>query len=194
MKIQNEESDEHAVPHTGYPQPEYPRPEYPRPQMQRDEWLNLNGSWDFEIINDEQIATDELIKGEGYSKKILFRFVRKRTSGIKQTAFMKCVWYSRKFTIPEHWNGKRVILNFGAVDYRARVWCNGTLLGSHHGGYTPFSFELTQYLVKGENTISVQADEDTESLIQPSGKQSMTLESQGCFYTRITRNLADSLA
>ena len=102
------------------------------------------------------------------------------------TDFMRAVWYKRSFILPKEAEGKRVILHFGAVDYLTEVWINGKSVGKHKGGYTSFSFDITDALCEGENTVTVCAQDDTRSPHQPSGKQSYKYESFGCFYTRTT--------
>ena len=99
---------------------------------------------------------------------------------------MRAVWYKRSFILPKEAEGKRVILHFGAVDYLTEVWINGKSVGKHKGGYTSFSFDITDALCEGENTVTVCAQDDTRSPHQPSGKQSYKYESFGCFYTRTT--------
>ncbi len=157
-----------------------PRPEYPRPQWARGEWVNLNGEWEF----------GEDVGGAGASScrtTILVPFApESRLSGIGKTEFMPCVWYRRQFGVPAGWEGKRVWLHFGAVDYEATVWVNGVKVGSHRGGYTPFRFDITSALRADENELVVRAVDDTRNPLQPSGKQSDKLESYGCLYTRTT--------
>ncbi|MCK5852635.1 beta-galactosidase, partial [bacterium] len=96
------------------------------------------------------------------------------------------VWYKRSFSLPGNWSSKRILIHFGAVDWRTRVWINGKLVGIHTGGQASFKFEITKYLKKGKNTIVVNAFDDTRSGIQASGKQSDKLKSYGCLYTGIT--------
>jgi beta-galactosidase/beta-glucuronidase len=195
-----------------------PRPEYPRPQFVRDEWLNLNGIWEFEVVAKHTLpAVDEerkYLSIKKFSKTILVPFCpESELSGIGNKDFMSCVWYRRKFEIPQNWGGKRVLLHFGAVDYDAKVWINpvrnpdgtlngrdksensdnkvsngvnGNIVGFHRGGYTPFSFEITKYIKAGKNKLVVRAVDDTQSPLQPTGKQSDKLESYGCLYTRTT--------
>ena len=161
-----------------------PRPEYPRPQWVRKDWLNLNGKWDFKATLDLNSATiaDEPLRG-----KIIVPFVpESQLSGIGETDFMPVVWYRRKFRVPAGWAGQRVLLHFGAVDYLATVWVNGTLVGSHKGGYTSFYFDITAALQAGDNELVVRAVDDTRDPLQPSGKQSLDRHSSGCFYTRST--------
>ena len=164
-----------------------PRPEYPRPQMRREFWLNLNGIWQFEI--DPGLSGQEKgwASGKEFSKEILVPFCpESELSGIKNRDFMPSVWYRRSFKIPENWSNKHVWLHFGAVDYEATVWLNGRLVGGHRGGYTPFAFDITDFLQKGENELVLRVFDDTRSPTQPTGKQSTRFDSYGCLYTRTT--------
>ena len=99
---------------------------------------------------------------------------------------MPSVWYRRVVTLPAAWQGRRVLLHFGAVDYQATVWVNGQAVGPHQGGYTSFTFDITSALREGKNEIVVRAVDDTRNPMQPSGKQSDTYGSYGCLYTRTT--------
>ncbi len=153
----------------------FPRPEYPNPIFRRNEWLNLNGKWLFSC---------DALKGE---REITVPFCPESVlSGIGYTGFINKAEYSKKFILPESWKGKRVNLHFGAVDYYAEVYLNGKFTGTHRGGYTPFEFDITEYLVSGENEVAVKVTDDLFSGKQPSGKQSKELNSYGCFYTRTT--------
>jgi beta-galactosidase/beta-glucuronidase len=98
---------------------------------------------------------------------------------------MVSVWYKRKIEIPENWKGKRIFLNFGAVDFLTKSWINGKYVDSHTGGYTPFKFDITDFIER-ENIIVVNAYDDNRTLLQPSGKQSQKYNSYGCYYTRVT--------
>jgi len=165
-----------------------PRPEHPRPQFHRDTWLNLNGQWnfefDFDLVGVEQgWAKDP----SGFDKTITVPFCpESRLSGIEYKAFIPAVWYHRTFTVPREWDGKRIFLNFGAVDYDCRAWINGTAVGRHYGGSSSFSFEITAELRDGENDLVVCALDDVRGDVQPAGKQSRSLESRGVVYTRTT--------
>ena len=164
-----------------------PRPEYPRPQWVRGDWLNLNGEWEF--AEDPHLSGEEKGWGSGtaFPGRIVVPFApESRLSGVGKTDFMPSVWYRRKITVPEGWQGRRVWLHFGAVDYEATVWVNGEMVGRHRGGYTPFRCELTGRLRGGANELVVRAVDDTRSPLQPSGKQSPRLDSFGCLYTRTT--------
>ena len=122
-----------------------PRPEHPRPQFHRESWLNLNGEWnfafDFDVVGvEEGWAKDP----SGFDKKITVPFCpESELSGIQYTGFIPAVWYHRTFTVPQKWEGMRVFLNFGAVDYDCRAWINGVNVGRHYGGSSSFCFEIT---------------------------------------------------
>jgi hypothetical protein len=153
------------------------RGEYPRPQMVRQNWMNLNGIWQFQpgISLTEAIPTGKL------SSKILVPFpVESAISGI-MTHYDK-MWYRRTFTIPTSWAGQHIILHFDAVDYQTEVFINGQSLGVHKGGYDPFMFDITSYLVgTGAQEVTVKVYDPTDAGGQPRGKQ--TLNPGGIMYT-----------
>ena len=164
-----------------------PRPEYPRPQFVRENWMNLNGTWAFEIDQGCSGRARGLVEQETLSGSILVPFCpESELSGVNNKDFMRCVWYKRAFTLPQSAQGKRVFVNFGAVDYDCEVWVNGVSVGGHRGGYTSFSLEITDAVKPGENRITVCAEDDTRSPMQPTGKQSGRFASAGCLYTRTT--------
>lgn len=164
-----------------------PRPQYPRPQMVREKWMNLNGVWEFEIDQGVSGLARGLLEKPFLDGSILVPFCpESRLSGIGHTDFMASVWYRREFVLPENWEGDRVKLHFGAVDYEARVYVNGKKAGVHRGGYTSFAFEITSLLQPGRNTVAVWAVDDVRSGSQPSGKQSKLYHSHDCDYTRTT--------
>lgn len=164
-----------------------PRAEYPRPQLVRSEWINLNGEWDFEIDHARSGKEKEFFKREALSGKITVPFCPESVlSGIGNTDFMECVWYRKNIDIPKEWAGKRVLLHFGAVDYAATVFVNGTEVGTHKGGYSSFTFDITDMLNESGNYITVCAEDFTRSEKQPAGKQCTALKSCGCSYTRTT--------
>ena len=154
-------------------------PEYPRPQMVRSEWKNLNGLWNYAIrpLGEQPAAFD----GE-----ILVPFaVESSLSGVGERLGSKNeLWYERTFEISPKWNGKRILLHFGAVDWKADVWVNGISVGSHTGGYTPFSFDITATLAKGENTLRVRVWDPTDEGYQPRGKQ--VNNPNGIWYTPVS--------
>jgi beta-galactosidase/beta-glucuronidase len=164
-----------------------PRPEYPRPQMVRSKWLNLNGEWEFEIDHGKSGRARELHKTERLNSKIKVPFCpESKLSGVEFTDFMSSVWYRREFTVPEEFGSDRILIHFGAVDYEAEVWINGKSVGKHKGGYTSFTFDITSHIRKGVNVITVCAEDDVRTGLQPGGKQSSRFESYGCYYTRTT--------
>lgn len=118
-------------------------PEYPRPQLVRDAWLNLNGLWDLAI------APEGAGRPAAYDREILVPFpVESALSGVRERVDGKRLWYRRTFAVPADWDGGRVLLHFGAVDWDASVWVNGTQVGRHRGGYDPFSFDITDALTE----------------------------------------------
>lgn len=172
----------------GQGQKTIPRPEHPKPQFRRDNWLNLNGEWNFAIDNDLSGAEKGWPQDpSAIDRKIIVPFCpESKLSGIGNRDFMNAVWYHRKVSIPRAWDGSRIFLHFGGVDYDCRVWINGILVGRHYGGSTSFAFEITSALKPGENDLVVCAIDDIRSGVQPSGKQSYQPESFGVYYTRVT--------
>lgn len=168
---------------------ELPRSEYPRPRLVRspDTWQCLNGEWDFEFDREMKLCETDLQSGRTMSLKITVPFApESKLSGIGDTDFSRCVWYRRNFTPEIPTENRRIFIRFGAVDYHASLWLNGAFVGEHFGGYTPFSFDITDRLKSGENTVILKAEDDTADPLQPSGKQSTKKDNYGCFYTRST--------
>ena len=164
-----------------------PRNEYPRPQLVRADWLCLNGAWDYTEDNAMNGRELEFYKKESFDRTITVPFCPESVlSGIGNVDFKLSVWYRRNIEIPKEWAGKRIILHFGAVDYLATVWVNGEYVGRHKGGYTPFSFDVTDKLRESGNYITLNAYDDTRSGDQPVGKQCQGYYSAGCSYTRTT--------
>ncbi len=163
-----------------------PRKEHPQPQAFRAAWLNLNGEWEF-AETDSLNCDKKYLTAKKFDEKIIVPFCRESSlSGIGRKKFVKSVWYKRNFSIPKSWKSKRVIIHFGAADWKTRVWINGQLAGAHIGGQASFSFDITKFLKDGNNKIIVNVFDDTKSGIQASGKQSDKLESYGCLYTGVT--------
>ncbi len=165
-----------------------PRPEHPNPQFQRREWINLNGKWNFKIDKSKSGLEKKYYEPQTkFDRTINVPFCPESVlSGIEYKDFMDAVWYSREFVIPDKYADLKKILHFGAVDYKATVYINGKEVGSHKGGYISFQFDITDYLTDGTNVVTVYAEDDTRSPLQPRGKQSEKYYSHGCDYTRTT--------
>lgn len=167
-----------------------PRPEYPRPQFVREDWLNLNGTWDFAFDDADRGVAERWFLGEGrFDRTIVVPFAyQSKLSGIGTNAFHDIVWYRRTFRIPERFRDKRVLLHFGAVDYEASVWVNGTLVAVHEGGHTPFCADITEALGdrSADQLLVVRARDDNRDVALPRGKQYWRAESASIFYTRTT--------
>jgi beta-galactosidase/beta-glucuronidase len=165
-----------------------PRPEYPQPQFEREQWQSLNGPWEFEFDDANAGLTQDWASGaKKFSRTITVPFAfETKLSGIADTSFHPWVWYRRSVTLPAGWKDKRVLLHFGAVDYRAMVWVNGRLAGRHVGGSTPIRLDITRYLKGGANVITVRAEDSPTDRFQPRGKQYWEPKSRGIFYTRTT--------
>ncbi len=156
-------------------------PEYPRPLMERSEWQNLNGEWEYAI---KPVGEVEPASFDG---NILVPFaVESSLSGVqKEVGEKNELWYKRSFTVPAKWKEKDVMLNFGAVDWKAEVFVNDVLVGSHKGGYTPFSFNITPFLKgSGAQKLVVRVWDPSDKGYQPIGKQ--TSNPQGIWYTSVT--------
>ena len=167
---------------------ELPRAEYPRPQFERQEWINLNGTWDFEFDFGKSGMDRELFKAGSLSQEITVPFCpESELSGIGHTDFINCVWYRRDISIPEEWNGKNIYLNFGAVDYAAEIFIDGILAGRHYGGSSSFSIDLSGHVEAGKiHNLVIRVEDNQRSGEQSVGKQCSTFNSAGCFYTRTT--------
>lgn len=156
-------------------------PEYPRPQMERSAWVNLNGLWDYSVKPCGEVEP------ANFDGKILVPFaIESSLSGIQQEVGEKNeLWYKRTFTVPSAWKNKDVLLNFGAVDWKADVYVNDILIGSHKGGFTPFSFNITPYLAgKSTHKLVVRVWDPSDKGFQPRGKQ--TSKPEGIWYTPVT--------
>lgn len=163
-----------------------PRPEYPRPQFVREDWLNLNGTWQFAFDPGDSGLERGLLTG-GLDREITVPFPPESVlSGVGETDFLEAVWYRRTVTLPAEWAGRRVLLHFGAVDYDATVWVNGTEVARHRGGFTPFTADLHRVAGPGEEiTVTVRA-RDPKSGPQARGKQALRYANHDCHYTRVT--------
>ena len=142
--------------------------EYPRPQLVRPQWQNLNGQWDYAI------TTQTVPVPTTFDGKILVPFcVESTLSGVtKPLTAEQRLWYRRYLQVPTQWQGQRVLLHFGAVDYQCSLWLNGGLVGSHTGGSDPFSFDITDFLkTDGDNELVLGVTDPSSTGELPRGKQ-----------------------
>ena len=147
---------------------------YPRPQMKRENWLNLNGAWDFTVNYENQgqirvpFCPESILSGHGkhYEEESL-------------------LCYTRRFTLPEGFNRGKVLLHIGAADQRTSVFLNGKPVGEHKGGYDAFSFDITAYL-KEENQLQICCFDDLEDQSYPYGKQVLPSKRGSMWYTPVS--------
>ena len=154
-----------------------PRPEYPRPQFRRPDWTNLNGEWAFAFDDEDaglslgrhSISPEDLgSERSPLNSRITVHFCyQSRLSGIEDASFHDVVWYARTFDSRPTLGDERLLLQFGAVDYRATVWVNGTQVATHEGGHTPFSADVTPALGDGEKALSRRILEPSRSPTGP---------------------------
>lgn len=166
---------------------------YPNPQFQRENWISLNGEWDFgfkkarigyKFTKDEKSAYNLYQKAVCSTKIKVPYCIESKLSGIGYTGFVNIVWYKKTVNINK--NNDLVFLHIGAADYLTTVFINGKCAGRHKGGYTSFAFEISNYVVDGENEIFILCEDKTKSPLVPSGKQSDRKKSYACSYTRTT--------
>ena len=148
--------------------------------MERTEWKNLNGLWDYAVL---PIGENEPAKVDG---KILVPFaIESSLSGVmKRLGSNNELWYKQNFTLPSGWKNKNILLHFGAVDWKAEIYLNDIKIGSHTGGYTPFSFDITPFLKAGNQKLVVKVWDGTDEGFQPRGKQVRNPE--GIWYTPVS--------
>lgn len=164
-----------------------PRNEYPRPQFVREDWINLNGEWEFDFDDNNIGIKEGWHKNPKLGKSILVPYAyQTELSGINIKEFHDIVWYSKTFDLDEVMKNKRNILHFGAVDYKADLWVNGEHLFTHKGGHVPFSVDITSVIKEKDNLIVLRVEDYATDLELPRGKQFWRKESHGIFYTRTT--------
>ena len=165
-----------------------PRQEYPRPQFERTEWRNLNGQWTYAFDFGRTGSERNWQQSEGFEHQITVPFCPESSlSGVGYTDFIPSFWYQRKISIPLEWEGKMILLNFGAVDYESHIFIDGKLVRSHYGSGSSFSCDITKFVKAGaEHNLVVQVIDNLRDGHQTGGKQSTRLNSYGCMYTRTT--------
>jgi beta-galactosidase/beta-glucuronidase len=155
-------------------------PEYPRPQLVRGNWKNLNGLWNYAIKAKEENQP------AAWDGKILVPFaVESALSGVgRNVGKDSTLWYNTTLTLPSAMQGKKILLHFGASDWRTTVYVNGKEAGSHEGGFDPFTFDITPLVKKGKQEIVVKVWDPTDDGDQPRGKQ--VKRPEGIWYTPVT--------
>ena len=162
------------------------RSEYPRPQFVREDWLCLNGEWQFEIDQGDSGIDRGLLERE-LSETITVPFCPESDlSGIGNHDYYNAVWYRRRVKIPSAWAGRRILLHFQAVDYDSTVWVNGEEVGRHRGGFSPFSCDLSGVAAAGDDITLVLRARDSNQSPQPRGKQARDYGPEGAIYVRST--------
>ena len=162
-----------------------PRPEHPNPQFERENWINLNGEWEFEFDYGNSGRDRKFYERKSLNSKIIVPFCPESVlSGIGNVDFLNCVWYLKRLKIKNC--NKNVILHFGAVDYESYIYVNGKEVYHNIGGYIGFDIDITAYANKGEENIITVCAIDGHPKGKASGKQSKNYYSMGCDYTRTT--------
>jgi beta-galactosidase/beta-glucuronidase len=160
--------------------PANPLPEYPRPQMERGGWTNLNGLWNYAVTSKDANALS-------WNGQILVPFaIESSLSGVgRMVGKDSTLWYNRKFSLGKEMKGKKILLHFGAVDWRTKVFVNGKEAGTHEGGFDPFTFDITPLLKKsGKQELTLNVWDPTDEGPQPRGKQ--VVKPEGIWYSPVT--------
>ncbi|CAA9565788.1 MAG: GH2 [uncultured Thermomicrobiales bacterium] len=160
-------------------------PDHPRPQLQRAGWTSLDGEWEFAFDRESELSRPEDVR---FDRTIRVPFAPEAPlSGIGDEEFTCAVWYRRGFEAPSLGEGERLVLRFGAVDYKATVWVDGCYAGDHEGGYTPFGCDVTDLLrPEGPHEVVVRAEDDPQDLTKPRGKQDWQRHPHSIWYPRTT--------
>jgi beta-galactosidase/beta-glucuronidase len=158
---------------------------YPRPLLVREHWESLNGLWDFALDPESAWTSPSAVR---WDRQIRVPFAPEtEASGVHDNSFFTACWYRRSVPISPLARGERLILHFGAVDYRATVWVNGQVAAHHEGGYTPFQIDITRLVLVGQAAvIAVRAEDDPHDLAKPRGKQDWQLQPHSIWYPRTT--------
>ncbi|GAA2719584.1 glycoside hydrolase family 2 protein [Cellulomonas aerilata] len=166
---------------------------HPRPQLARERWWDLCGTWQFAFDDTDTGVAERWYRadaaGAAFDREILVPFPpESRLSGVHERGYHPVVWYRRTFAEPVRAAGERLLLHFGAVDYRADVWVNGQHVGRHEGGHTPFTADVTGALLDDQvdQVVVVRAEDRPHDVTQPRGKQDWQLEPHAFWYHRTT--------
>ena len=165
-----------------------PRAEYPRPQFERADWVNLNGEWSYTLDPVKTGWERGLKDSRGFDGKITVPFApESKLSGVEHKEFIPCIWYQREISVPAAWDGKDVLLNFGAVYYESEIYIDGKFVDRHFGGSDSFSVDITKFVkAGGTHSLVVSAKSDLRGRMQSAGKQSLRHGPFECMYTRTT--------
>lgn len=165
-----------------------PRAEYPRPQFERNNWVNLNGTWTYTFDFGRTGDARKFYESKGFDGHITVPFCPESSlSGVQYVDFINTIWYQRTLNIPAAWKGKKIFLNFGAVDYEAHIYIDGKFVQTHYGAGSSFAVDLTRFVEPGKShNLVVRVNDDLRAQRQPGGKQSPAFYSSGCLYTRVT--------
>jgi beta-galactosidase/beta-glucuronidase len=157
---------------------------YPRPLLRRKRWSSLNGTWQFAIDADAVWSDPRSVE---WTQNIEVPFAPEtKRSGVHQTGLFSAVWYRRELVVEDIPDGERLMLRFGAVDYHTTVWLDNIRIGEHEGGYTPFSFDISELVRAGHRILTVRAYDNPHDLEQPRGKQDWELQPHLIWYPRTT--------
>jgi len=167
---------------------EVPRSEYPRPQFVRNAWINLNGAWTYTFDFGNSGKNRRLYESKGFDGKIIVPYCpESKLSGVEHKDFINNMWYQRTISVPADWNGKKIILHFGAVYYKAEAYIDGKFVGRHTGGTSSFEFDITPFVTAGkDHNLVIYVNDELRSGKQTGGKQCTNYFSEGCSYTRTT--------
>ncbi len=165
-----------------------PRSEYPRPQFERTDWISLNGEWEYTFDFSNSGIERGFENSSSFDGRIIVPFCPESAlSGVGYKDFINCIWYRRTVSVPSGWDGKKILINFGAVYYNAEVYVDGKLVTRHFGGSSSFSADVTAHVTAGDSfNLVVRAQSDLRSMTQGAGKQNLQYTSYGCNYTRTT--------
>jgi len=165
-----------------------PRSEYPRPQFERADWINLNGTWTYEFDFGNSGKDRKLQTSQKFANDITVPFCpESKLSGVEHKDFIDYMWYQRTISIPSQWAGKKIFLNFGAVDYCSEIYIDGRFVARHFGSGSSFAVDLTHYVTPGKShNLIVYVKDELRSGKQTGGKQCFNFYSSGCSYTRVT--------